>query len=415
MVTLTPARPQFAARSSEEREHDVDVFWPPICGSEQAFESMFMRVIFVLNGLVSGGAELHTLQLANALATKGDVCMIASLTRNDLTAHLSNNPIQMFNGNRIYDLGTLSSVARLIRAYKPQVIVAIEERPLLFATISRQLAGSNAKLVSILHKAYLQTGKERVFDRLYRHVAARADALIYVSQNQRKLWEDRGFSPHRSIVIQNGVDLRRFSAHSVVEWRDRTRSQLGLAPDDYVIGMCAQFRPEKNHCQLIDAVRVLRNRGYPVKALLVGAGPTQATVAQYARENRLLEHVIFAGYQQDVRPYTSAIDVGVLCSLYEAAPLAVLEMMSMGLPVVACDVGGTAEIVIPGETGYLFPVGDTDSLVSSIEIMSGPLKREAIGQAASKFVAANFGVDRMLDNYRAFLSELLLGQRRCDI
>jgi glycosyltransferase involved in cell wall biosynthesis len=375
-----------------------------------------MRIIFVLNGLVSGGAELHTLQLANALATKGDVCTIASLTRNHLTAHLSHNPIQMFNGNRIYDLGTLLSVTRLIRAYSPQLIVAIEERPMLFATISRQLAGSNAKLVSILHKAYLRTARERVFDPLYRLVAARADALIYVSQNQRKLWEDRGgFSPHRSIVIRNGVDLRRFSAHSVVEWRDRTRSQLGLAPDDYVIGMCAQFRPEKNHCQLIDAVRVLRNRGYPVRALLVGAGPTQATVAQYARVNGLLEHVIFAGHQQDVRPYTSAFDVGVLCSLYEAAPLAVLEMMSMGLPVIASDVGGTAEIVIPGETGYLFPVGDTDSLVSSIEIMSGPLKREAIGRAASKFVAANFGVDRMLDNYRAFLSELLLGQRRCDI
>jgi len=366
-----------------------------------------MRVLFLLNGFIPGGAELHTLELANALATNGDVCLMASLTPRRSTAHLSQNPVKTFNGNRIYDLGTVLSVTRLIRTYNPELIVAIEERPLLFATISRRLAQSKAKLVSILHKAYLRTGRERIFDPIYRYVAARADALIYVSQNQRKLWEDRGFSSPRSIVIRNGVDLRRFSAQSVVEWRDRTRSQLGFAPDDYVVGMCAQFRPEKNHCQLIDAVRALRDQGHPVKALLVGSGPTQPTVAQYARDCGLLEHIIFAGHQQDVRPYTSAFDVGVLCSLYEAAPIAVLEMMSMGLPVVVSNVGGAAEIVLPDKTGFLFPVGDTMSLVSSIRMMDDPLKRDAFGQAAAKFVAANFGLDRMLENYRAFLGGLL--------
>lgn len=374
-----------------------------------------MRVIFVLNGLIPGGAELHTLQLANALATNGDVCTIVSLTRRQSTAQLSRNPVKIFNGNRIYDIGTFSGIARLIRAERPQLIVAIEERPLLFATIARQLAGSDAKLVAILHKAYLRTARERIFDPIYRYVAARIDALIYVSQSQRKLWEDRGFSPPRSIIIRNGVDLRRFSAHSAVEWRDRTRSQLGFSPGDYVIGMCAQFRPEKNHCQLIDALRVLRTRGYPVKALLVGDGPTQATVAQHAREGGVLEHVVFAGHQQDVRPYTGAFDVGVLCSLYEAAPLAVLEMMAMALPVVVSNVGGAAEIVLPGETGFLFPVGDTMSLVSAIEMMRDPVKRERIGSAASQFIAANFSLDRMLESYRTFLSELSLGRRRCDI
>ena len=79
----------------------------------------------------------------------------------------------------------------------------------------------------------------------------------------------------------------------------------------------------------------------------------------------------------------------------------------MGLPVVVSNVGGAAEIVLPGETGFLFPVGDTMSLVSSIETMSDPLKREAFGRAASKFVAANFAADRMLESYRVFLSELL--------
>jgi L-malate glycosyltransferase len=367
-----------------------------------------MRIMFVINGLVAGGAELHTLQLANAYATRGDVCRMVSLKGGDSTL-FSQASVEICHGNRIYDIGTLLRLRRLIRAFAPQVIVAVEERPLLFATIARRLARSKAKLVSVMHKAYLRTAREHIFHPVYRHAVARADAMIYVSQNQRKLWENLGFSPRRSIVIRNGVDLHRFSPHSVAEWRDRTRAQLGFGPDDYVLGMCAAFRPEKNHCQLIDAIRVLRSRGCQVKALLVGGGPLQAATEQYAKDNGVLEHIVFAGYQKDVRPYTSAFDVGVLCSIYEAAPLAVLEMMAMGLPVVVSEVGGAAEIVLPGENGFLFPVGDTMSLVNSVEMMSSPLTRDAFGRAAYKFVAADFGADRMLESYRVFLSELSIG------
>jgi glycosyltransferase involved in cell wall biosynthesis len=374
-----------------------------------------MRVMFVLNCLGTGGAERHTYQLANALATHGDVCTIVSLSSIYSTAHFSQNSIKMLNGNRIYNIGTIFSLSRMIRTHSPEIIAAIDERPLLFATISRQLAGSNAKLVSILHNPDVKTARERVFHPIHRHVVARADAMIYVAQNQRKLWEDRGYSPPTSIVIRNGVDLRRFSADSITEWRDRIRLMLGFGPGDYVIGLCAHFRPQKNHCQLIDAIQILRSRGYPAKALLVGDGPTQAAVEQYAKKHGILEHIVFAGLQEDVRPYTSAFDVGVLCSIYEAAPLVALEMMAMGLPVVLSDVGNAAETVLPGETGFLFPAGDTMSLVGFLQTLSAPLKRETVGRAASHFVAANFAADRMLDSYRDFLTGLLVGSRRCDL
>jgi glycosyltransferase involved in cell wall biosynthesis len=389
--------------SHDERYEGFNRNASPVIGAHHKDGSL--RIMFLINSLAPGGAELHTAELANSLTTQGQHATVVSLKGGDSTL-LANTPAEFCDGNRIYDVGTLLKLQRLLRAHIPQIVVAIEERPLLFAAISRQLAGSNAKLVSIFHRAYLQTARDQLFNPIYRHIAGRVDAMIYVSQSQRRLWEGRGFSPPRSMVIRNGVDLGRFSHHSVIEWRDRIRSQLGFAPDDYVLGMCAHFRPEKNHHQLIDAVRELRNRGYPARALLVGSGPTQAAVAQYVNDNGLLEHIVFAGHQQDVRPYTSAFDVGVLCSLYEAAPLSVLEMMAMGLPVVASNVGGVPEIVLPGKTGFLFPVGDTGALVNSIEMMSDPLRREAFGRSASKFVAATFGVDRMLRSYRAFFNTL---------
>jgi L-malate glycosyltransferase len=366
-----------------------------------------MRMIFVLNTLGPAGAELHTLQLANALAAHGDACTIVSLTSTHSTALFRQDSIKTLKGNRIYHIGTIFSLSRVIRAHNPEIIVAIDERPLLFATVSRRLAGSHAKLVSILHNPGFKTARERVFHPVYRYIVARVDAMIYVAKNQRDLWNNRGYSPPTSIVIRNGVDLRRFSTHSITEWRNQTRLMLGFEPGDLVIGLCARFWPQKNHCQLIDAIRILRSRGYPAKALLVGAGPTESTVEQYAKKNGLLKQIVFAGHQRDVRPYMSAFDVGVLCSLYEAAPLAALEMMAMGLPVAVSNVGAAAEMVLHGETGFLFPAGDTTCLVDCLQTLSEPHRRETVGRAASQFVAANFAADRMLGNYRDFFTGLL--------
>jgi len=377
-------------------------------------ESDFMRVMFVLNCLTAAGAERHTYQLANALATQGDVCTIVSLTSTHSTREVSLNSVRMLNGNRVYDIGTIFSLSRMISIHSPEIIAAIDERPLLFAYTSRQLARSNARLVSILHNPEVKSARERLLHPIHRYVVAGVDAMIYVAQNQRKLWEDRGYSPPISTVIRNGVDLRRFSSQSVAEWRDQTRLMLGFKPSDYVIGLCAYFRPQKNHCQLIDAIRILRSRGYPAKALFVGTGPTQAAVEQYAKEHGILEHIVFAGHQEDVRPYTSAFDVGVLCSIYEAASLVALEMMAMGLPVVLSDVGNAAETVLPGKTGFLFPARDTMSLVGFLQTLSDPLERETMGRAASQFVAANFAADHMLDSYRDFLTGLLVDSRRCN-
>ena len=375
-----------------------------------------MRVMFVLNCLVPGGAELHTLQLASSLVTDGDCCTIVSLRPHDPTRTL-HVPVSkaILNGNRIYNLDTIYLLSQLISRLSPQLIVAIESRPLLFSAAARGFADGHTKIVSILHSAYFFTVRESVFHLMNRHAVAHVDGIVYVSENQRKLWQERGYSPLRSVVIPNGIDLTRFSASTSTDPGAHVRLTMGIQPDDYVVGMCAHFRPEKNHRQLIDAIGILRSRGCPVKALLVGDGPTKAGVAQYAADNGLREHVVFAGHQSDVRPYISAFDVGVLCSIYEAAPLAALEIMAMGRPVVITNVGGAPEIVRSGQTGFLFPVGDTASLVNFIEVLSDPHKREVFGRAASRFVAENCTAERMLSRYRDFFSSVIGDEYKCSL
>ena len=371
-------------------------------------ECRTMRIMFLLNVIQPGGAERHTFQLANTLASQGNLCTIVSLTNSP--GHILSSsmvPVVTCDGNHLYSVGTMRKVSRLIRAQRPDIIVAVNQRPLLFGTISRQLASSSAKLVPIFHTSYLLRLKDRVLNLLYRPLFARADALIYVSQNQRRIWEGHGYRSDHATVIHNGVDQWQFSPRSAERWREQTRMAMGFEPLDYVIGMCARFYPEKNHRQLVDAIGILRKRGFPAKALLVGGGPTQRSVEEYARSRGLLEYVVFAGSQEDVRPSVSAFDVGVLCSLGESLPLAPLEMMAIGIPVVISDVGGAAEIVRHGETGFLFPVGDTESLVRFLETLFDPAKRKAFGVAGSKFVAANFTAERMIEGYRDVFQTLV--------
>src|ERR1700676_585231 len=148
-----------------------------------------MRIMFVLNVTQPGGAEIHTFQLANTLASQGDLCTIVSLTNAPENALRSNVvPVVTCDGNHLYSIGTMRKVSRLIRAQRPDIVVAVNQRPLLFGVISRQLASSSAKLVSIFHTSYFLSLKDRVLNMLYRPLFVRADALIYVSQKQRRLW-----------------------------------------------------------------------------------------------------------------------------------------------------------------------------------------------------------------------------------
>ncbi|WP_407180059.1 glycosyltransferase [Bradyrhizobium sp. STM 3562] len=367
-----------------------------------------MRIMFVLNLTLPGGAERHTFQLANALASQGNLCTVVSLTNAQGDALGSSTvPVVTCEGNHLYSIETMRKLSWLIHAQRPDIIVGVNQRPLLFGIISRKLASSSAKLVSIFHTSYFLGLKDRVLNILYRPLFARADALIYVSQNQRRIWEERGYRSDHATVIHNGVDHWQFSPRSADRWREQTRTAMGFGPLDYVIGMCARFFPEKNHRQLVDAIRILRLRGFPAKGLLVGGGPTQRDVEEYARSGGLREHVVFAGMQEDVRPSISAVDVGVLCSLGETLPLAPLEMMAIGIPVVISDVGGATEIVRHGETGFLFPVGDTEALVCFLEKLFDPAKRKAFGVAASEFVAANFAAERMVEGYNDLFQALV--------
>jgi glycosyltransferase involved in cell wall biosynthesis len=246
----------------------------------------------------------------------------------------------------------------------------------------------------------------------YRPLLWAADCLVFVCEAQRRYWLPRKVAARANLVIHNGVDAEHWKPAAREEVQ-RMRGVFGYAPGDYVVGLCAALRPEKNHFQLVGALAGLRARGIPAHALLIGDGPMREAIESRASDAGVAGGVQITGFQHDVRPYVAACDVLVLCSKsVKTFSFAALEAMALGRPVVHSDIGAAAEMIYPGENGFLFPTGDTPALVQRLAELAEPALRSRMGAAARELVAARFSERAMIDRYEATLLNLATKRRQ---
>lgn len=377
-----------------------------------------MRILFVTGSLVHGGAERHSITLADRLAERGHECHFAYV-KNDPSQlarlKLPAERIRCLHARRYFDLDAVLSLRNLLVRKNPSVIVAANPYALMYASLAKRTAGSAAPLAVTYHSTRLQGAKEFVQMLAYRPLFWTADCAVFVCEAQRRHWRARQVFARRNEVIYNGVDLEHWKPAGAAE-RERLRGALGFGAGDYVIGLSAVLRPEKNPLQLVDAIAMLRRRGSGrqarARALLIGDGPMRAAVDERARRLGVAGDVVVTGFQQEVRPFLAACDVVVLTSFTEAFSLAAIEAMAMGKPVVHSEVGGAAEMVRPGRNGFLFPVGDTAALVERLAMLSDPAMCSRMGGRAREAAEAQFSERAMVERYEKLLSELVIKRTR---
>jgi glycosyltransferase involved in cell wall biosynthesis len=281
----------------------------------------------------------------------------------------------------------------------------------MYAWIARFFACSGTRLIVTWHSTRLLGTKEFAQMLVYRLFFWSADHLVFVCERQRAHWLRRGVFARHNDVIYNGVDTELYRADPSPGLRAGVRRAIGFADGDYVIGLSALLRPEKNHVQLVDAVALLRRQGIPARALMIGEGETRAAVEERARQRGVSGHVVITGFQRDVRPFIAACDVMVLCSFTEAFSLAAVEAMALGKPVVHADVGGAAEMIDSGRDGFLFPVRDTAALATRLLQLADPQTCARMGERARAAVEARFSERLMVDRYEKLLHEVADGRR----
>lgn len=374
---------------------------------------MGRRLLFLLSAFDVGGAERQTIDLARQLVARGHDCRFLLFHRrysdNIADAEVLERTTFVDSGYKMLDPRSFKATWRAIADVAPEIILGVNATPTLLAAWGRARGRYSAGVIGTMHSSKLMSMQAKVHVRLLRATLPLLDGFVFVSHNQRKYWEARGLRSKTAEVIHNGVDLARFGQAPDDAARADAKQRLGFAADDFVAGLLATFRPEKHHQQLVDAVGLLRQQGVPAKAMFIGGGPTRAAVEAHTASLGLGDHVLFAGEQSDVRPFVSALDVGVLCSVaVEALSVAALEMMAMGVPMVMTDIGGASEIVRDGVNGYLFPASDTDALVTRLQSLSDPGLRSAMSIAAQTTVREHFSNALMTDRYEALFERVAM-------
>ena len=370
-----------------------------------------MKILFLTGSLVHGGAERHTITVANRLAERGHECH-AAYVKNDPSQrerYRGMASLTCLDARRYLDGAALGRLRALISELNPTHVLAANAYALFYAWLALRAVASPAPLAVTYHTTLPKNAKEWLQMLYYRPLFWSADWLVYVCEAQARYWRRRQLFARRTDVIYNGVDL----AHWTPRPAQPLRRLLGFGDQELVVGMSAVLRPEKNPVQLVEAIACARARGIPARALFIGDGPMRPAVQARAATLGIAEHVVITGLQRDVRPLVAACDAIALCSTaVETFSLAALEAMALGRPVLHAQIGGAAEMVRHGHDGFLFPVGDTPALVERLAALADRALRSRMGAQARAAVEARFGESAMVDRYESGLLELAIARSK---
>jgi glycosyltransferase involved in cell wall biosynthesis len=240
------------------------------------------------------------------------------------------------------------------------------------------------------------------------------DRVVALSQaHARYLVEREAIPPAKIAVIENGVPVEQYS-HPGEGSLAELRQDLDLGPEDRIVIMVAALRPEKAHEVLLAAAGRLVAGRAGAKFLIVGDGPRRADLEGLRDRLGLAREVAFLGVRHDVARLLHLADVLVLPShpAVETLPLAVLEAMAAGVPVVASRVGSVPEVVLDGSTGVLIEPGDALALADAIGYIIENRERAAeMAARARELVRKRFTVEQMVGKYQE-LFESLAQKRR---
>lgn len=237
-------------------------------------------------------------------------------------------------------------------------------------------------------------------------ILKKADMVVGISKEVCEYFEKILMVPKNKIeMIRNGVDLTKF--HMKNFDREAYRMKLGFKKDDLIVGTFANFRPQKNHVNLIRAITILnQSRLNKIKFIMCGSGPTEAYIKNISSELNIQDNVIFMGTRFDIPELMNILDAYCLPSDYEGLPLSVLEAMAAERPVIATNVSGNNEVVIHGETGLLIkPNSPEDLSVGIRELMENKDLRQRLGRNGYDR-AREFSFEGMIKKYEELFSKM---------
>lgn len=303
--------------------------------------------------------------------------------------------VAVFSKNTKFDFLFVKRLRHLFKKEGIQLVNAHHFSPLLYSFLATRMTG--IKLIYTEHSVWQYREMGAVKGILSNFLLLNTDAVIAISKQLLQYYYDNPFVSSRKIhLIINGIDLLRFRSAD----RAIFKKELGFKPDDILIGMVANLRPEKNHKVMISAFSKLCESLNDSHLVLVGLDCMCGEIQRYAATTGLSDKIHFLGPREDVADLLNIMDVFCLPSVYEGLPLTILEAMACGVPVVGSNVMGINEVITDNENGLLFFPGDVTMLAEKITmIIRNDLLRIRLQEAGLAYVKKNYSLNDSIKEY----------------
>lgn len=379
--------------------------------SEPGEQAARLRVLWLIKGLGPGGAE-HLL-IASARTRNRDRFDVSAAYllpwKSALVERITDLgvPVDCLN---VKDERDVRWLVRLRSRLRDQPVDVVHVHSPYAAAMVRLVAktlpaATRPVVVSTEHNAW--TGFKAP-TRIANAATAWMDAAtIAVSQETKDSMSPRQRA--RCEVLVHGVDIAEVAG--AAEARDATRAEFGIGPTTVVVGTVANYHPKKDWPNLLNAARLLADRGHDVQFLLVGQGPLQAEVEALHEQLNLQGKVHLTGFRPDAVRVMAGCDVFTLASQWEGLPVAVMEALALGLPIVATAVGGVAETFTDGTDAILVPSGDASALADALERVVIDEGLRAKLAAAARTRANEFDAARAQRRIEAIYEEVVRSAR----
>ncbi len=342
-------------------------------------------VLFLTNYLPVGGFETHLLSIVRELDQERFHPVLCCLKEGGPLApefRAAGAPVYEKIQSHRFDPMGIPRLARIMKREKIRILdTDLHRNTVLLGTLAARLAGVPARLISC-HIVGRQDGSPVVQWPARISLGGIDLVLALFNAHRDQLVHEERLDPGKVRIVWNGVDVNEFRRRPA---REDIRRTLGLPEASPVVAIVASLYALKAHEVFLRAAARVLESCPAARFLIVGEGPEREKLERAAGEMKIAGAVHFLGRRRDVADLLTIIDVNVLSSLWEAAPISALEAMACEIPTVATRVGALPEMIVDGETGFLLDVGDHEGLARAIvRLIDDPELRAQMGRSARR-------------------------------
>ena len=358
-----------------------------------------MKIIFIIESLKAGGKERRLLELIDGLQkNKIFECALIILNNNIHYEKAQQNRYEIFTLKRGNIFSISNQILNICKAFKPEIIHSWAAN----ATIYSLYTVTKLKLKLIDSSISTAPNKVKIFSKINlinQIIFRNTDLIIANSQAGLKSYN---VPKNKSIFIHNGFDFNRINN---LTSKNEIRRKFSISTKK-VVTMVASFSEKKDYNSYISAALIILDVREDITFLCIGTGDS----TQYEKMVPIAkkDYVKFLGRQSDVESIINICDISILATYTEGISNSLMESMALGKPVIATDGGGTSELVINNETGYLVSPQSHDEIADKIlKLLDNNSLRNLMGEKSKVRIEEKFNITKMtklfLDAYNQVL------------